>query len=75
MSTRDIKFTAGGHSQILGNFAPGDIARGLPESLARHFVEEAHAAKYLQPVMLAVPAEPVSGDLAKKRGRRPKASG
>jgi len=55
MTTQDIKFKAGGHSHALGNFAAGDIARGIPEALARHLVEEANAAEYLQPVKAAAP--------------------
>jgi hypothetical protein len=72
MTTQDIKFKAGGHSHALGNFAAGDIARGIPEALARHLVEEANAADYLQPVKAADPTiAPV--DAPAKRTRKPKA--
>jgi hypothetical protein len=71
MSTHDIKFKASGHSHALGNFAAGDIARGIPEALAKHLVEEANAADYLTPVKPSTP--PAATDEAPaKRTRKPK---
>jgi hypothetical protein len=69
MTTQDIKFKAGGHSHALGNFAAGDIARGIPEALARHLVEEANAADYLQPVKAAEPSV-VPAESPAKRTRK-----
>ena len=71
MTTQDIKFKASGHSHALGNFAAGDIARGIPEALARHLVEEANAADYLKPVKAQAPAEPAD-EAPAKRTRKPK---
>lgn len=71
MSTQDVKFKASGHSHALGNFAAGDIARGIPEALARHLVEEAKAADYLKPVKSPAQAEPEEQAKA-KRTRKPK---
>lgn len=44
-----IKFTTSGACSALGGFAPGDVARNVPDALARHLVEEARCAKYLTP--------------------------
>lgn len=46
--TASIKFTTSGACTELGGFAPGDIARNVSDALARHLVEEARCAKYLQ---------------------------
>lgn len=42
-----IQFTASGSSSAFGNFAPGDILR-CSEAQARHYVDEARCAKYVQ---------------------------
>lgn len=78
MTTQDIKFKVGGHSHALGSFSSGDIARGIPQALARHLVEDAHAADYLQPVKPS--AEPVDAaapatEAPTKRTRKPKTEG
>ncbi len=49
-----IKFTASGCFAPIGNFAPGDILR-CSEEVARHLVEAARCAAYVQP-----PAAPVA---------------
>ncbi len=41
-----IKFTASGANSMIGSFARGDIAR-LSDTFARHLVEEARVAEYL----------------------------
>ena len=63
---RQIKFTASGASSAFGAFAPGDVVRCDAE-LARHFVEEAHAARYLdaEPEKREVPGE----DKPKRRSK------
>ena len=43
---RNIKFTHTGHAHAVGNFEAGDVARNLPDDIARHFVEEARCAVY-----------------------------
>lgn len=40
-----IKFKRGGSNTILGNFAPGDVAR-CSDALARHLVDELDVAAY-----------------------------
>lgn len=44
-----IKFKVFGCCSAIGNFAPGDTAR-LSMDIARHLVEEARCAEYVQPV-------------------------
>lgn len=51
---KDIKFTASGSSNQLGNFGPGDIARNLPDALADHLVKEAMCAEYLKQAVAPV---------------------
>ena len=43
---RNIKFTHTGHAHAIGNFEAGDVARNLPDDVARHFVEDARCAVY-----------------------------
>lgn len=43
---RNIKFTHTGHAHAVGNFEAGDVARNLPDDIARHFVEDARCAVY-----------------------------
>lgn len=63
---RQIKFTASGASSAFGAFAPGDVVR-CDASLAKHFVEEAHAARYLDAAPVNKVAEP-----ARKPARKTK---
>jgi len=44
---KHIEFTAQGSSSVFGNFGPGDRLRCSAEH-ARHFVEEAQCARYVQ---------------------------
>jgi len=44
---KSIKFTASGSCSALGNFAPGDVYRNLPDALADHLVKEAMCAKFI----------------------------
>lgn len=53
---KTIKFTASGSCNALGNFAPGDIARDIPDDLAAHLVKDAMCAKYLAPAVPPAPA-------------------
>ncbi len=46
---KTIEFTASGSCNQLGNFAPGGIARDIPDALAAHLVNEAQCAKYWAP--------------------------
>ena len=50
-----IKFTASGANSQLGGFSSGDIAR-VPEAFARHLVEEARVAAYIDGATAALPA-------------------
>lgn len=59
---KHIKFTASGSCSALGNFAPGDIARNIPDALADHLVHEAMCAQYhttLSAPPLPAPPAPV----------------
>ena len=69
-----IKFKRSGHSSLLGGFSPGDIVRGLPEAVARHFVVEADAAEYLEQPASQVPPPAAAEEPSPpaKRGRRAK---
>lgn len=44
---KSIKFTASGSCNAIGSFAPGDVARNIPDELAAHLVHEAQCAQYL----------------------------
>ena len=72
--SKSIKFTASGSSSVLGNFAPGDIARNIPDAMAAHLVNEALCAKYLPdaPPPETKEAPEVKEDQPAKRGRPPK---
>ena len=62
---KTIEFTASGSCNALGNFAPGGIARNIPDELADHLVKEARCAKYWEPKAAALAAAswpPSSGD-------------
>lgn len=63
-----IKFTANGSSSVYGNFGPGDLLR-CSDAEARHFVEDAQCAKYVQPV-----DNPVQTEIAPARKTRAKHS-
>lgn len=64
MQTR-IEFIRGGSNTILGDFAPGDVFRA-PSALARHLVEEAKVARYIESKVL----EPAPAVETRKRGRK-----
>lgn len=66
---KQIEFTHTGHSHALGNFAAGDVAR-VPDDLARHFVDDAKCAKYVEGV--APDVVPVVEPQTVKRGRKAK---
>ena len=55
MATR-IRFTAQGSNSLLGGFSPGDLAT-VGRDFARHLVEEARVAEYLEAPQSAT-AEP-----------------
>lgn len=59
-----IKFTKPGASSVFGAFAPGDLLRCSVEA-ARHFVEDAACAVYVEPQPTA-PA-PVQAPALKQR--------
>lgn len=54
-----IKFTAQGANALIGGFTTGDIAT-VGEAIARHLVEEARVAKYLQTGEAAKPKKPAA---------------
>ena len=58
-----IRFIRQGANSLIGGFSSGDLAR-VSEDFARHLVEEARVAEYVQ----AQQKEAV----APKRGRKPK---
>lgn len=60
---RQIKFTAAGASSATGSFWPGDTLRCSAEQ-ARHFVEEARCATYIDS---PPPAEPAAVRVHKPR--------
>jgi hypothetical protein len=60
-----IEFTQGGSSSVFGNFGPGDRLRCSAEH-ARHFVEQACCAKYIQPLAAGQPEAK-----ARPRARKP----
>jgi hypothetical protein len=64
-----IKFTTFGATSASGSFGPGDVLRCSPE-MARHLVEDAKCAKYVEAQQPA-PAAPVAEE-APKRGRKAK---
>ena len=55
---KTIEFTHAGSCNALGNFAPGGIARNIPDDLADHLVNEAQCAKYWVPRATAPAAAP-----------------
>lgn len=62
-----IKFTTFGATSVGGSFGPGDILRCSPD-MAKHLVEEAQCAKYVE----AQQPAPAVTDEAPKRGRKAK---
>lgn len=68
-----IQFTTNGSSTVLGNFGPGDRVRVKPD-MARHLVEEARCARYVEQASAPVPVSPVPEQPpaapAPRRGRR-----
>lgn len=72
---KSIEFTASGSCSALGNFAPGTIARNIPDGLADHLVKEAMCAKYLAGPAAAPAAQPEEGHQPEtvRRVRKPKA--
>lgn len=67
-----IKFTASGSSSLTGNFAPGDTLRCSLEH-AKHLVEDAQCANYIDKPAEEPKAAPESKPAAKP-GRKPKAA-
>lgn len=71
-----IQFTTNGSSTVLGNFGPGDRIRVKPD-MARHLVEEARCAKYVErspapddaPAVEPAPIEPEADSLPPKPQR------
>ena len=64
-----IKFTATGGCSAFGEFSPGDVAR-IPADLARHLVEEARCAKYVEaPEPAAVVVEAPATKQRKRKGQ------
>lgn len=76
---KSIKFIASGSSSALGNFAPGDIARNIPDALADHLVKEAACAQYLAagpaPVLPVPPTEPKAQPRARRKPTTDQAQG
>ena len=88
--SKTIEFTTFGSCSALGGFAPGGIARDIPDELADHLVNEAQCAKYWvpkapapaaapwppegQPSEPAQPAEPDQPAAPAKPARKAKAS-
>lgn len=66
---KSIKFTASGSCSALGNFAPGDQARNIPDALADHLVNEAMCAQYLTP-----PGQPPATPTPAQPAKKPKAA-
>lgn len=61
-----IKFTVFGCCSAIGNFEPGDTARISP-AMAKHLVEEARCAKYVE---VPQPAAPVAEEQPQPRKRK-----
>ena len=69
---KHIEFTAQGSSSVFGNFGPGDRLRCSAEH-ARHFVEEAQCARYVNdaaPSVAESPAAPPVVPARKLRARK-----
>jgi hypothetical protein len=66
---KQIRFFAGGCSSVFGNFAPGDLLR-CSDAEARHFVEEAHCARYVQPEAEVTPGPQALVPAPKPRTRK-----
>ena len=64
---RTIVFTAQGSSSVFGNFGPGDRLR-CSDAEARHFVVDAHCARYADEEQQSEPAEAAAA--AKPAGAR-----
>ena len=62
---RRIRFTRGGSNTLVGNFANGDLF-SCSDALARHLVEEARCAKYVEPTT-ATPAPAPSAQARRRR--------
>ena len=58
-----IRFIRQGANSLIGGFSSGDLAR-VSEDFARHLVEEARVAEYVQAQQ--------KEEQAPKRGRKPK---
>lgn len=52
-----IQFITNGSSTVLGNFGPGDRVRVKPD-MARHLVDEARCARYVEQASAPVPVAP-----------------
>ena len=71
---KSIKFTSSGSCSALGNFAPGDIARNIPDALADHLVREAMCAQYLAASAAAVVPVPSAPPALSERSSTPVAA-
>ena len=60
-----IKFNSRGSSAAFGNFAPGDVLV-CSDELAKHFVEDAQCANYVEPKSTEAPAAAPSAKAGKK---------
>lgn len=64
-----VKFTTFGACTAIGGFAPGDTARVSAE-MARHLVEEARCAKYMEAPAVKAPAPVAEEPQPRKRKGR-----
>jgi hypothetical protein len=65
----EVKFTKFGANSAFGGFAPGDKLR-TSEDMARHLVEEAAVAEYVQPsVQTPAPVPPMKAVVRKSRSK------
>lgn len=64
-----IKFTKNGCSSAFGNFGPGDLLRCSADQ-ARHFVEDAECAQYVERAAQSQPAAPADDKSAPQRKRK-----
>lgn len=62
---RQIEFTHTGHSAIFGNFRAGDLLR-CGDAEAKHFVEDARCARYVEASPLPEPITSAPAPAAKR---------
>jgi len=65
-----IRFTKSGSSTVFGNFADGDLLT-CSAAAAKHFVEDASCAEYVEPQSQA--SAPAAAEPAAKKPAAPKA--